>query len=218
MAEFKKFVKLLEQTDGRDKILKALAGVMKVLASADFCQERTTAYKTIGKSIGDARSLLRMMKWAGDVPKMQTTLRESKAKGKITLQDLLKFLRVLCNFLYVLGDNVAFIARHKLLALQHKTVHYKAKTAQFWGFFLAAVLDVIAMYGALQKRVTDPAASKKEAKAALINLVKDASDTLVTMAFVGYMRGVWRPTPGTSGALTAVSGAVATYLNWNKIK
>ncbi|EAN80105.1 glycosomal membrane protein [Trypanosoma equiperdum] len=218
MSEFQRFVKLLEQTDGRDKILKAFSGVFKALGSLDTCQSRSSAFGAVGKSIGDARCLLRMAKWVGDVPKMQNTIQDCRAKGKVNMKEVLKFLRVLCNFLYVLGDNVAFVARYNLLALRHKSIHLKAKTAQFWGFFLAAVLDVVALYGALQKRASDPATSKKEMKAALISFVKDASDTLVTMAFVGYLREVWRPSATTSGALTAVAGGVATYLNWNKIK
>nr|CCC53771.1 putative glycosomal membrane protein [Trypanosoma vivax Y486] len=218
MNDFDRFVKLLSQTDGRDKIYKFLSGVAKALAYLDTAQPRVAAYKSIGSSLSDGRSLLRMVKWSGDVPKMQSIVTSFRSKGKVNLKDGIQLLRVLCNFLYVLGDNVAYFARYKLVNLQHKRVYLNAKTAQFWGFLFAAVLDIIALRAALKKRSSDAVASKKEAKNALINLAKDGSDVLVTMAVVGYMKEVWRPNALTSGVLTAVSGGVATYLNWTKIK
>ncbi|EAN87271.1 putative glycosomal membrane protein [Trypanosoma cruzi] len=218
MSDFDKFVKLLGQTDGRDKIYKFVGGVLKALAALDAVECRRSAYKSVSSSITDGRSLMRMAKWMGDIPKMRSVFAKCAEGGRMEMTALIMFLRVLGNFLYILGDNVAFLMRYKLVPGQPKRVQYHSKVSQFWGFFFAAVLDLLALRTALQKRASDAATSCKEAKSALINLTKDASDVLVTMAAVGYMKGVWHPGPVTAGALTAVSGGVATYLNWKKIK
>ncbi|KAH9600284.1 Peroxisomal biogenesis factor 11 [Trypanosoma melophagium] len=220
MSDYDKFVKLLAQTDGRDKIYKCIAGVVKVLATVDTTPAHLASYKLLGTSIGDGRSLMRMAKWAGDVPKMRSALTQCRAKGGVDLRKLVEFFRVLGNFLYVLGDNVAFLSRHRLLlAGSHKQLQWRSKVAQFWGFFFAVVLDLLALRTALRRhRDGDAANARKEARAALTALAKDAADALVAMATVGYMRGVWQPGPATTGALTALSGAIATQLNWAKIK
>ncbi|CAG9577339.1 putative glycosomal membrane protein [Leishmania major strain Friedlin] len=222
MSDFEKLIKLLGQTDGRDKIYKLLAGLFKILAAvaASSQDSRAKAYVAIGNSIGSARSLMRMGKFVSDVPKMQKIADGVVARGfaGTECKKFIEFLRIIGNSLYIMGDNAAFMAKHKLVPADAKCIVKYAKTAQFWGFFLAAVLDLIALRAALQKRVSDVSTSKKEAKAAVISLTKDASDVLVTMAAVGYLKSLWSPSPITAGALTCVSGGVATYLNWSKIK
>ncbi|ORC87041.1 glycosomal membrane protein [Trypanosoma theileri] len=220
MSDYDKFVKLLAQTDGRDKIYKAIAGLVKVLGTVDTVPSHLSTYKKLGSSIGDGRSLMRMAKWAGDIPKMRSALVQCRAKGGIDLRKLLEFLRVLGNFLYVLGDNAAFLSRHRLiLAGSHKQLQKHSKVAQFWGFLLATVLDLLALRAALRRhREGDATTARREARAAATALAKDAADTLVTMAAVGYLRGVWHPGAATTGSLTLLSGAIATHLNWAKIK
>ncbi|XQJ28469.1 glycosomal membrane protein, putative [Leishmania guyanensis] len=222
MSDFEKLIKLLGQTDGRDKIYKFLAGFFKILAAVAASNQdpHAKAYVTIGNSIGSARSLMRMGKFVGDVPKLQKIADGVMTKGVAGTEckKFIELFRTVGNSLYIMGDNVAFIAKHKLISTDSKLVSKYAKIAQFWGFFLAAVLDLVALRAALQKRTSDVTTSKKEAKAAVISLTKDASDVLVTMATVGYLKCVWNPSAITVGTLTCVSGGVATYLNWNKIK
>nr|AGN32896.1 glycosomal membrane protein [Trypanosoma rangeli] len=218
MSDFDRFVRLLGLTDGRDKIYKLLSGVLNVLDGIDAVDSHRVAYKSVNKSIKDGRSLLRMAKWTGNVPKMHSIVLRCAEKRSVELKKLIEFLRLLGDFLYVLGDNIGFLVRFKLLPGEAKLIQSRSKVAQFWGFFFAAVLDLLALHNALLRHASDAATSRKEVKSALISLTKDGSDVLVTMASVGYMKSVWHPSPVTSGALTAVSGAVATYLNWKKVK
>ncbi|CCW62270.1 unnamed protein product [Phytomonas sp. EM1] len=220
MTDLERLIKLLSQTDGRDKIYKFLAGFFKILAAITDSQDPSAkAYKALGNSVGSARSLMRMGKFVGDVPKLEKLVVGFQAKGLqgTEVKKFIEFFRILGNSLYIIGDNTAFIAKHKLIPVNAKVVTKYSKIAQFWGFFLAAVLDLLALRSALKKRVSDPASCKKEAKGAIISFTKDASDVLVTMATVGYLRDIWHPSNVTAGALTCVSGSVATYLNWNKI-
>lgn len=220
MAPLDQLINLLASNDGRDKLYKFLAGVFKILAAvAKSNQNRAlaSAFTSLGASIGSARSVMRMGKFIADVPKYEKLTTKLQKKGFSVLV-VIEILRTLGNSLYVAGDNAAFIAKHKLIAASAKDITKYAKIAQFWGFFLAAVLDVVALSAALAKKDSDPSASKKETKAAVLGLAKDGSDTLVTMAAVGYFKSVWHPNAYTAGALTCVSGGVATYSNWIKAK
>lgn len=120
--------------------------------------------------------------------------------------------------MYIIGDNIAFAAKHRLIALNDKKALAYAKIAQFYGFLLATVLDIINVRKVLVEGEKDQVAKSKLTKSALINLTKDSADLLVCMAAVGYLQNLWHPSGVVTGGLTAFAGAVATYLNWNKLK
>lgn len=217
MARLDQIIALLALTDGRDKLYKFLAGVFKIIGALSKKQQQlalTSACDAMGAAIGSARSVMRMGKFVADVPKLKKL--GSKASATPDLKTVIEIFRTIGNSLYIIGDNVAFVAKQKLISADAKCVTKCAKVAQFWGFFLAAVLDVFALAAAQAKKSTDPSTYKKEQKAALLGLAKDGSDTLVTMAAVGYFKNIWHPCPMTAGALTCVSGGIATYTNWKK--
>lgn len=219
MALLDQIIALLALTDGRDKLYKFFAGVFKILGAIAKGQKQlclTKACESMGGAIGSARSVMRMGKFVADVPKLEKL--STNLSKKSDLKTVIEILRTIGNSLYILGDNISFIAKQKLISADPKAVTKFAKLAQFWGFFLAAVLDVFALSAAMGKKASDPFAYKKEFKAAALGLAKDGSDTLVTMAAVGYLQNLWNPSPITAGALTCVSGGVATYTNWNKVK
>lgn len=219
MAFLDQLIALLALTDGRDKLYKFLAGVFKIFGALAKKQQQLalgSACEAMGASIGSARSVMRMGKFVGDVPKLKKL--GDVVSTKPNLKTVIEILRTIGNSLYIMGDNVAFVAKQKLIRADAKCVTKCAKTAQFWGFFFAAVLDLFALTAAQKKKSTDPSTYKKEQKAALLGLAKDGSDTLVTMAAVGYFKSIWHPCPVTAGALTCVSGGIATYTNWKKAK
>lgn len=221
MTVLDRLIALLAQTDGRDKIYKFLAGYFKILAAVskqNSCP-LAKAFTSLVAAIGSARSVMRMGKFIGDVPKLQKLSGKlTKSSGAAQAKTAIEVFRTLGNSLYIIGDNAAFIAKHKLIPADAKAITKHAKFAQFWGFFLAAVLDVLALVSAVKKQATDPSAAKKEIHANALSLAKDGSDVLVCMAAVGYFKSIWHPSAITAGALTCVSGGVATYNNWKKIK
>lgn len=219
MAFLDQLIALLALTDGRDKIYKFLAGLFKILGAVAKSKKQlalTSACGSVGDAIGSARSVMRMGKFVADIPKLEKL--SGTLSKKADLKTLIEILRTIGNSLYILGDNIAFVAKQKLIGANPKEVTKYAKLAQFWGFFLSAVLDLFALSAAMKKKISDPSTYKKEFRDAALALAKDGSDTLVTMAAVGYLKSIWHPAPITAGALTCVSGGVATYTNWQKAK
>lgn len=215
MADLDKFIKLLGQTDGRDKIYKAIAGIVKVLGAYAATKEQTKIYGSLGKSIGEGRSIMRLAKWVGNVNKIQSLLPKlSSFNAKV----IVELLRVIGDFGYILGDNVQYLSKYKVLSFNAAEVTKKSKLFQFWGYVCAVILDVFALQSARAKAASDLATAEKETKAGVINITKNTCDLLVVMATVGYLQSLWKPTASTAGLLTFTSGAIATYQNWGKLK
>lgn len=217
MADLDKFIKLLGQTDGRDKIYKLLAGLVKILAVYAKSKESAKIYGSLGKSIGEGRSIMRLGKWVGNVSKLQSLV-PKLASGGLNVKTLVEVLRVLGDFGYIFGDNIAYLSKYKVLGRDAASVTKSAKLFQFWGYVCAVVLDAFALRVARAKASSDAATSQKEVKANAINLTKNACDLLVVMATVGYLSSLWKPSATTQGVLTVTSGAIATYQNWSKLK
>jgi hypothetical protein len=216
MADLDKFIKLLGQTDGRDKLYKTLAGIVKVLAVYATTKDQAKIYGSLGKSIGEGRSIMRLAKWVGNVSKLQALV--PKLATGFNVKTLVEVFRVLGDFGYICGDNIAYLSKYKVLGRDAAAVTKGAKLFQFYGYVFAVILDVFAIQAARAKAAADVATSRKEVKANAINLTKNVADLLVVTAAVGYVSSVWKPSNTTTGALTITSGAIATYQNWSKLK
>jgi len=217
MAELDKFIKLLGQTDGRDKIYKFAQGIVKILAyRASGDKEQAKKYESLAKSIGEGRSIMRAAKWIGNVNKLQALVPKATS---LTAKQIVDALRTLGDFGYILGDNLAYLSKYKVISADQKTLAKNSKLFQFWGYFCAVILDLWGLtLNENKKRDSDNATYQKERKAGTLNLVKNTADLLATMSVVGYLSSVWQPSAGTAGTLSAVSGAIATYQNWSKVK
>jgi hypothetical protein len=216
MADIDKFIKLLAQTDGRDKIYKTLQGIVKILGyQSAGDKELAKKYAGLAKSIGEGRSIMRMTKWVGNVNKLQGFVPKL---GGLNAKMAIEILRVLGDFGYILGDNLAYLSKYKVLSLDATEVGKKSKIFQFWGYICAVILDILALMKNEKLKESDAATYAKERQAGLLNITKNLADTLATMAAVGYLSTVWGPSAGMTGALGATSGAIATYQNWTKTK
>lgn len=216
MADLDKFVKLLATNDGRDKIYKGLAGVVKILAAYSASKESAKKFTSLGKSIGEGRSIMRMAKWVNNINKFQTLLPKLIANPANT-KNTIEVFRVLGDFGYVLGDNLSYLSKYKVLSLNAAEVTKKAKVWQFWGYFCAVILDILAVNATLAKQSSDAATAKKEIRANILSLIKDLADFLVVLATVGYVKA-FKPSATVQGLLTLLSGSIATYQNWTKLK
>ena len=213
MADLDKFIKLLSQTDGRDKIYKTLANVNKLLAF-QYAADKATSKKfaTVAKSIGEGRSLLRMAKWTGNINKLQGYAAKASTLGP---KQFVEILRVLGDFGFVLGDNLAYLAKYSVVPLNAKNVGKNSKIFQFWGYVCAVLLD---MWSLINLGKKDEAAQAKERKPLILSLIKNTCDLLATLAAVGYAKAYYKPNSMFTGTCGLTSGAIATYTNWNKLK
>ena len=206
-----KIVKLLAQTDGRDKLYKTAAGLAKVAADCSD-KESGKKWKAIGKSIGDGRSLMRMGKWVGNVQKLQG----AAAKGTLTSYQAVEVLRVIGDFGYVLGDNLQYLAKFGVIPVDAAKTAANSKVFQFWGFLCAVVLDLWQLALLPSKKLTAEEAAKKR-QALILSAIKNFADLLNCLNAVGYAKGFYKPSATFLGACGVTSGAIATYTNWGKL-
>eukprot|EP00672_Neobodo_designis_P025230 CAMPEP_0174828844 /NCGR_PEP_ID=MMETSP1114-20130205/1566_1 /TAXON_ID=312471 /ORGANISM="Neobodo designis, Strain CCAP 1951/1" /LENGTH=212 /DNA_ID=CAMNT_0016062571 /DNA_START=46 /DNA_END=684 /DNA_ORIENTATION=- len=206
-----KVVKLLAQTDGRDKLYKTAAGLAKI--AADYSdKESGKKWKSIGKSIGDGRSLMRMGKFVGNVQKLQGFA----AKGTLTSYQALEVLRVIGDFGYVLGDNLQYLAKYGVLPLDAAKTAANSKVFQFWGFVCAFLLDLWQL-ALLSAKKLEPKELAKKRHALVLSAIKNFADTLNCLAAVGYAKSFYKPGATFLGGCGVVSGGIATYTNWTKL-
>lgn len=210
-----KFIKLLAQTDGRDKIYKMLQNLSKILA-VHYTADKATAkkYDSVSKSLGEGRSILRMVKWVNNVNKLQGYAAKWQS---LTTRQIVEIGRVIGDFGYIFGDNVQYLCKYKVLPFDQKTASKNSKIFQFWGFFLATFLDLWSILE-LEGKQMEPKDKAKERKALLLSFVKNLCDALATLAAVGYLKTYYHPTGTFTGACGLTSGAIATYQNWTKLK
>jgi hypothetical protein len=209
-----KLVKLLAQTDGRDKMLKTVQGAAKVLAFYAGTKAETKKWDNLSKSIGEGRSIMRFGKFTSNIQKIQVILAKAGGGSGLTQKQIIEILRILGDFGYVVGDNLTYFSKYKMLPLDPKVTAANAKLAQFWGFICALLLDVLAI---VSLDTTKPSYAA-DRQSATLTLVKDTADTLAVWASVGYLSSVYHPNAAFTGACTALSGSIATYTNWKKIK
>lgn len=203
--------KVLSLTDGRDKLYKTLQGATKALAHFS-AKDAAVPWGKVSSSIGEARSVMRLGKFATNIQKINGLLATAAQRGWDQFL-VIELLRVLGDMGYVVGDNLAYVGKYNVVAVNPAACGKNAKIAQFWGFVCQVILDVFAIL------MLDPRSATYEAKreTALLNLSKDVADTLVVLAVVGYMpKSIYNPNGGIQGILLAFSGLISTYQNWNK--
>jgi len=210
-----KVVKLLQQTDGRDKIYKFAANFAKIVAWQTADKETAKKWNGLAKSIGEGRSLMRMGKWVGNASKIQAV------GAKITTlnqRGLVELLRVIGDFGYIFGDNLAYLGKYNILPVDAKSAGKNSKVFQFWGYVCAVILDVWSLI-LLPTKGLDEKTLQKERTALILSFTKNAADMMSTLASVGYLKGFgYDPSTGFTAACGATSGAIATYTNWTKLK
>lgn len=216
MSDLDKFIKLLGTTDGRDKIYKFVAGVTKILAYRATDKNLAKKYNTLAKSIGEGRSLMRMAKWVGNYNKLQGFAAKA---ATLTSKQIVEIIRVIGDFGYILGDNLAYLSKYGVLPLNAESCGKNSKVFQFWGYLCAVVLDIWGLLTLEKKKFDDEKQRVAERQALLLALTKDTADLFAVLAAVGYAKNFgYNPSSGFTGFCGATSGAVATYINWAKIK
>jgi hypothetical protein len=213
MSVIDQVTKMLSLTDGRDKSYKFLQGATKALAF--YTKDTASADKLnkISKSLGEGRSIMRLGKWTSNIQKINSLVAKADAQGGWNRLLVIEVVRVLGDMGYVIGDNLTYLSKYKVFALDPAACTKHGKVAQFWGFFCQVIMDVLTVL-MLDPRKPNYAEARETA---ILNLTKDVADTIVVLATVAYLpKSIFNPSGGLQGILLTLSGAIATYQNWNK--
>jgi hypothetical protein len=203
-------VKLLSLTDGRDGALKFLQGALTALSF--YSSDKATAKQlaSLTASVAEGRSIMRLGKFTTGAQKLQGVVARASASGWNALL-VLEALRVLGEAGYIVGDNVAYMAKYRIVGANGALFAKYGRESLFWGFLFQVILDVFVLINVLAPGSDDAARTT-----ALLNLTKDSSDLLFLLNAVGYVpTSVFSLSAGASGSLLALAGAIGTYQNWN---
>lgn len=205
-------IALLAKTDGRDKLLKAAAGVARML----FHFTNAKQHETLFKSISDGRSLMRLVLWTSNVDRMVM------AGSPKDCDTWLTFLRTLFDALFCVCDNVVYFGKPGVLALKDVNGWVLRGTRfMFFGFILAVVLDLLALSKAAGVAPSDAtpdevATFQKKASAEItkrrLMLVRNTCDLIASMNASALIPGL-QLSHLVIGFCAFTSGAIASCEN-----
>ena len=213
MSSIDQVTKMLSVTDGRDKTYKFLQGATKALAY--FSADPATAGKIdkVSKSLGEGRSIMRLGKWTSNIQKIENIHKKALKAGGYNQLLVVELIRVLGDMGYVVGDNMSYLSKYRILSTDPKQCTKYGKISQFWGFFCQIILDVVTIISLDASKASYAA----DRTTAILNITKNLSDILVILSVVGYIpKNVYNLNAGVAGCLLALSGGIATYQNWSK--
>lgn len=125
----------LAATDSRDKLIKGAGCFFKVLAATTG----EANYLSVANSMSDCRSLMRMLSWLNNVQ----VLSEATEKNVVQFRDVIHALRVLCDGVFSLLDNVVYLGRFfQPKNPQLAQLSFVSRAALFYGYVFACTLDV----------------------------------------------------------------------------
>lgn len=122
-------------TDSRDKMIKGAGCFFKLVGTISGNAD----YLKTGASMSDARCLMRMMSWIGNVQKISDAM-EKRIVGP---RDVIFVLRVLLDGIFSLLDNVVYIGRFfNPKSSQLSQFSVVSRASLFYGYVAAVLLDI----------------------------------------------------------------------------
>lgn len=199
-------INLMARTEGRDKAVKALGGLSRILFS--FNGNKKT--EQLAASMSEGRTLMRLLLWVTNVQKMQAIL----SSGGVTSIQYLEVVRIFLDFVFCVHDNLAYLTKYKILnGTPRETLAYRGLVGMMWGFLAACVMDILAL-AKMRKEVGGDESAYRKRK---LMLVRNTCDLLASLAQVGYIKSFSLGHRGL-GVLALISGAIATKENWDSTK
>ncbi|KAJ9450705.1 glycosomal membrane protein [Diplonema papillatum] len=229
-------IAFFDKADGRDKLFKTLQNWCKVLvwrytilALTGPNEERPAArvtakkYKGIATALSEFRSLGKFFKWFKNISEIQELTADPQ---RMSIGDAVDTISNVCDAGYKLSDNVEFLSKYKVLTMSPAEWETRSKAFQFWAYLTAVIVDCIALVSAGKPTAEEEKMSgadmlrsmKKRAQQARLVLARDVADFLRVAAGRGHLTAVIAApiTPAFAGLMGTVSGAIGTYLVWEK--
>ena len=189
-------VTLLSKTEGRDKLLKAAAGLAKVLATFTNASQHTK----LATSLSEARSIMRLGGWVVNIQKLATL-------PSRTLAERLFIIRVAFDMFYCVHDNLQYLTKYGVISpMQLQVLIHRSFIGLFWGFFTAVLIDIHAL---LTQSLTATEWRKR-----VLMLTRNFCDMLAGLNNVGYAKSLFTLSPRTMGMLGFVSAAISCRDNY----
>jgi hypothetical protein len=190
-------VTLFGKTDGRDKLLKAAAGLAKFTATYTNSEQHTK----LAASLSEGRSIMRLVGWLNNIQKFRTQPTQS-------LADRMMVARLGFDMFYCIHDNLAYLTKYKALQfVELNTAIYRSFVGLFWGFLFAVALDIHALVTGNLSGV--------ELRKRVLMLVRNCCDLFSALHNVGYAKGVgFELSARVLGLLGFISGAISCQENW----
>lgn len=210
--------RVFAQTDGMDKLIKFMVGVFAVAGTTPSLQREQ--FLGAAKQLRDVRSLLRFGRLFALLLKLNSLVELFAAQGFVWTErkKFVEFLKVVSDFFYAACDHVLLASRAGLLGAGVDTARlYRCNgTVRLCSHVLGTIFNLFELRDAARRLEYDPPAAQRACKVAAIGVTCDLADTMVTLSVLSYAGSAARLSPRTEGALTCLSGGLATYLNWMK--
>lgn len=122
-------------TDSRDKMIKGAGCFFKMLGALNG----NPNYLKTGAAMSDARCIMRMLSWLGNVQKIS----DAMEKRIVQPRDVIYVLRVLFDGIFSLLDNIVFTGRFfNKQSPELARMALISRASLFWGYVAAVLLDL----------------------------------------------------------------------------
>lgn len=135
MSAFATLTTYMAATDSRDKMIKGAGCFFKMMGAING----NPAFLKTGAAMSDARCVMRMLSWLGNVQKLS----DAMEKRIVQPRDVIFVLRVLFDGIFSLLDNVVFAGRFfEAKSARLAQLSYVSRASLFYGYVAAVMLDI----------------------------------------------------------------------------
>lgn len=215
-------VDFLEKTDARDKTLKLLANVLKVIVwrlARTGSADRIAKISAMQAAIGEYRAITKL----GIVLKNIRNVRREGPPASIEASLLLG--SVVGDFFFKLFDNLKLLSKYQLLPYSPDRMADLSLASEFWGYIFQGFFDWLQFrkIGSRDKDLEDLGKSDEEVDKATWGLLRGAavnvSDMLsVTPSYLGKFTTAVSTHDGFQGSMGVVAAVLAVQSHWQNTK
>lgn len=208
--------RLFATADGTDKLTKLAIGFFTLSSAQNVTRKKQCA--TAAQQLAGVRSFLRVGRVFNLALKLHSLRDLFAAQGFEATENkkFVEFFKVVFDLLYAIGDHLMLLAREGLVSASFDVTRLVRSTrvAQVLCHVLGVVLSLFDLRDAARRLVYDPPAAQRACKIAAIGTLRDFTDAVLAVSLWGRTRDGWVLSVRGEGALTCISGALSTYLNW----
>lgn len=209
---------LLEVVEGRDKLYKLLMGILLVIEGVT--QSKQAIYLNTAVRLSEVRAFLRLGHVVESFMKLSSLMNLFSAQGLAFTEKkkFVEFAKTVCEIIYVFADNVVVLSRQGLLGsrISADSVWRYDRVVRFWYYLFGTVFHLIELRDGIRRLEYDPPAAKRACRLEAAATVSDAVDVLLSISLLRQLRDGRHLGFTSTGLLVSLSGALSSYLVWEK--